>query len=236
MGLYPLSFSKVNLINTCPRAAKWQYVDLRSATIKSIPFEIGNRVHLILQSYVDNIKVPKDNLVLSPKLLEGILHFKNKLLTRILNTYPQVYGEARVYLNNKFKRTDGFLNSSLMGVIDLLCYNNKTEEATVIDYKSSTYIDEDLILKQADFYSIISKECFPKMKHFNYLYYAVPLKKLKSIINTDDLSFIDKNKQNIVSSIPKLEKDLNQGTPKPGSFCSICVYRNGCDECQALKQ
>ena len=233
MKLFPLSFSKINLIETCPRAAKMQYVDFISPTIESIPFKIGNRVHLILQSFVDNIDIPKDDIVLDPILLEGIDYFKTTLLNKLKNTYSQIYAEARVYLNGKFKRTDGFLNSKMMGVIDLLCYNKEKKEVTVIEYKSSSYINDELILKQANIYSIMAQQCFPKMEHFNCLYYAVPLKKLKSVINSSNLTFIDTIKKNIVSSIPKLKKDLTEGIPKPGNFCSICLYRNRCSECQA---
>ncbi|MEM3844420.1 MAG: PD-(D/E)XK nuclease family protein [Candidatus Parvarchaeota archaeon] len=226
-----ISFSSLNLFNSCPLAWKFQYVNNLKVPKLTVALEIGSAFHKIVElydgsksvesivsenSFFGNLSVQAVNDAIkifkkwyTPDKFENIATIAGK-------PAKEVYFE--IPLDNSMK---------LIGFIDAIKELNNHVE--IIDYKtgSSLYTND----MQLSIYSMPVFRDNPDLEElkvtFEYVNEGVNGVKKSRIISRKDLPMIEAIVKSKVAAIIKSFED-NNFIAKPGVACRSCPFTGAC--------
>ena len=246
------SHSRLSSFEQCPLKFKYRYIDKIIPEIeKSIESVLGITVHETLewlykeseknvpnldktiiyyldrwqQNYNPKINIVKKNLTEKDYFNLGVEY--------ILNYYTkyQPFKENTLETEKKiFFNLDGQGEYKIIGFIDRLSYNLKTNEYEIHDYKTANSlptqekIDND---RQLALYAIAIKEIFGQDKEvkliWHYLAYNKTIKSTRTNLQLEQL------KKQTLELIKKIESTI-EFPSKKSVLCNWCEYKNICPE------
>ena len=243
------SHSKLQTFEQCLLKYKFRYIDKILVLRKSIEAFLGSIVHETLEWLYNQVKkrnLPSIDDTIMRYIRQWELKYKpevyivneglttkdyfNKGIKFILGYYTQHHPfddntletEKKVYID-----LDPSGEKKLMGVIDRLAHNPKTDEIEIHDYKTSNSlptqekIEQD---KQLAMYSIAIKEEFQNKNVKLIWHYLAFNKKVHSTRTNEQLEQL---KKETIELIKKIESTV-EFPPNKSVLCSWCEYREMC--------
>lgn len=123
---FPLSYSRINTFQTCPKKFEYLYVDKSIEDTPSEASAYGDRVHKSLEMYGKT--GDESHLTSETKQWKS-------LVDRLLDKPGEKHFELKLTLTEDKTKTDWFSKAAwLRGIIDVLIVNGDT--ATVLDWKT----------------------------------------------------------------------------------------------------
>lgn len=247
MAVY--SHSKLSAFEQCPLRFKYRYIDKLPPEIeKSIEAHLGTCVHDALEWFYTKVlegQTPSvDDLILKysecwqENFSSGIAIVKQDLTAKdyldkgvkfLLDYYfkNQPFDEGVLDLEKKItiKLND---EHSLIGYIDKLCFNPKTKEYEVHDYKTAGSLpDKDKIEtdRQLAIYSIAVRELFGDDKEVKLIWHYLAFnQQISSRRTAEQLAQL---KKDTLALIEKIEKATEYPACK-SVLCGWCEYQETC--------
>lgn len=249
MAVY--SHSKLSTFEQCKYRYKLKYIDkIPSPVEKSIEAHLGTCVHDALEwLYIEVMKgnLPELDTILEKYISKWQEDWTEDILIVKENLTAEVYKNKGIkflidYYTKHSPFKDGTLSTEekvwvnleqnyphkIIGYIDRLVYNEKTQEYEIHDYKTANTLptqekfDKD---RQLALYSLAIKEKYGKDKSvlltWHYLNYN------KQIFSRRTDEELEKLKQEIKELIKEIESTTEFPT-SPSTLCNWCEYKQYC--------
>jgi ATP-dependent DNA helicase UvrD/PcrA len=237
INLTRLSYTQVDVYQTCPLKYKYQYV-LKVPVPVHQALSYGNTIHnTLLQFHQFEMKGQKPDL-------KTLLHIYEKSFIPVgydspeqkklrfekgkqaLKNYYQIYQKQflgqRVALEKGFNLT--FNGVRFSGKIDRI--DRDGENLELVDYKTGSVKDQKKVDKdnQLTTYAMASQILFNKIPEKLCLYFIDDSKKIETTRSQKDIDKVRLLIEKTIESIKKAEFK-----PKPSKFsCGFCPYKNVC--------
>ena len=253
------SHSKLSTFEKCPLKYKYRYIDKKTPDIKqTIEAHLGKVVHNTLEwiySQVKQDKIPTIEIIITyytenwqEKYSEDILIVKsgltdkdyfNKGVQFLVDYYNEhhPFKDGTIECEKKIWITlDEQKKYKILGFIDRLVYNFKTNEYEVHDYKTANNlptqegIDND---KQLALYSIAIKELFGHDKEVRLIWhYLAHNKKIESTRTNEQLRQLRQDILDLINKVEATETFPHNKSP----LCGWCEFRPSCEGWQEKKE
>ena len=233
MKYSPYSYSKINTFKNCPYRFKLQYVDkIRTKFNVSPALEKGKFIHYGLEHYLKGTLREKINdynfqLASSDEIKEYRKQLKQVLLSKDIQWYKSFsdikteFGFGIIFKDNDIDVIGYSNKADIRGYIDLLAYDEFSNEVYIIDYKTGKFREEQDKLQVAIYYLVAVKK-YPEVENFNLIFNFVEHSKTVEIKYTRD--DFQKVLEFVRSSLSKVENA--DEFPKITTFCNWCPYYN----------
>ncbi len=245
------SHSKLSAFEECPLKFRYRYIDKIIPTIeKSIESHLGKVVHEVLEwlySQVKDGRVPTiDDVVIyySKKWKESwdpaIKNVKKKLTTkeyfnRGVQFLLDYYARHKPFDDNTLEVEKKIIISldqegkyKILGFLDRLVYNLKTQEYEVHDYKTSNNLPQPEAVendRQLGLYSIAIKDEFGKDKKVSLVWHYLAFNRRIYSKRTNEQ--LEKLKKETIGLIKKIESEM-EFPAKKSYLCHWCGYQPVC--------
>ncbi|MFA4952819.1 MAG: PD-(D/E)XK nuclease family protein [Candidatus Pacearchaeota archaeon] len=246
MGKY--SHSKLSAFEHCKLKYKFKYIDkIKPEIEKTIEIHLGEVVHETLEwiyrKVIENQIPSLDNTLnffaekWQEKYIPEILIVKKEMTEKdyfskgvqfILDYYMkhQPFDDNTLELEKKIILKLG--EHEIIGFIDRLAFNKKTEEFEIHDYKTSNTIPSREKIesdRQLALYSIAIKEIFGEEKKICLIWHYLNFD--EKICSRRTKEQLEELKKEIVSVINKIESEKEFPYNK-SPLCNWCEYKNIC--------
>ncbi len=237
---FHLSYSRITIYDNCPLRYKFIYVDELPTAARSY-FSFGNSIHKVLELFYQ----PEENFITAktPSLnyLLGLLNehwisagynteyqekkAKDEAVQLLTKFYREtIFGFQPAYLVEKsFSfELNGF---RIIGRIDRIDQGN--DGYSIIDYKTNKilpYFFKKINLLQPIIYYLGAKESLGLNKINSVFMYFVRFNKKVEFNISDEMA--EEGKQKILQVGKAIQ--CNEFSPKPGSACSTCEFKDRC--------
>jgi hypothetical protein len=150
--------------------AEWEINNLLATTTGSI-------VHKYIENYYSNKKIPIDQTLISSVLGN---EEKQKLLQNLptlISHFQSFYKDYSDLLCARTELVVGDLDDTkICGMVDLLCYNKRTDSFEILDFKTNKKINTEAL------YNTQLKDPFRDMPDCEHTHYTIQLNTYKYII------------------------------------------------------